>query len=81
MRRILSVLTVAALMAAMMVITALPAFADKGGAPNDDACHGQIVSSLASGGITPPEAAEGSSPPRENAGEYNKDIKEYRASK
>ena len=53
MRRIISVLVVAALMAAMMVVTALPAFADAGGLSNENACHGQALSGFAKNGAPP----------------------------
>jgi hypothetical protein len=72
MRRIFSVLAVAALMAAMMVTTALPAFADKGGVPNENACHGQNNKALNSFGLTPPETAQLFG--FDNAGDYNKLI-------
>jgi hypothetical protein len=43
MKRIFSLLAVTVLMVAMLVATALPAFADTGGVPDNDACHGQLV--------------------------------------
>ena len=38
MKRIIMVLTVALVVAAMMVAMAMPAFADKGGRPHDPSC-------------------------------------------
>ncbi len=43
MRRILLVLSVAALMVAMMVATAMPAFAAKGGIPNSEQGKGKAA--------------------------------------
>jgi hypothetical protein len=74
MRRILLVLTVALVMAAMMVAVAAPAFADKGGIPNENACHGQFISTAAQLGFPPPIGAELSG--LENAGQLNKRVKE-----
>jgi hypothetical protein len=73
MKRILLVLAVAAVMAAMMVAVAAPAFADKGGIPNKNACHGQFISTVAQLGFPPPIAAEETG--SENAGEFNKRVK------
>ena len=74
MRRIGSVLAIAALMSALLVATALPAFADQGGAPNEKACHGQVIHTLARLGAPPPFYAEFFD--LANAGEFNKGVKE-----
>ncbi len=59
MRRILLVLSVGLVIAAMVAVSAVPAFADQGGIPNQNACQGQIISTFASDfGLTPPEAVE-----------------------
>ena len=50
MRRILTVLAVAALMAAMMAFGALPAFADKGGGGHKSECEYGDTSCVMSGG-------------------------------
>jgi hypothetical protein len=60
MRRILMVLSLSALLVSAM---AVPAFADKGGLPNEKndnkACHGQTIRGNATeNGLTPPEHAE-----------------------
>ena len=46
MRGLLRVLAVAALMAAMLVASAMPAFADKGGDPRSEAGYGSWVKKL-----------------------------------
>jgi hypothetical protein len=75
LRRMILVLTVAGLTAAMMLAMAKPAFADQGGVFNQHACHGQSVSDLASNlGGTPAELAR-NDPRFDNAGDVNKFIK------
>ena len=81
MRRIMLVATVAALMAAMMVAMAMPAFADEGGVPDQNACQGQVISTLNTGyGSTPKETAEVASPffpgQIENVGDFTKLVRE-----
>ncbi len=63
MRRILLRLSVAALMAAMIAVMAVPAFADNGGVPNDDAAFGQGTSF----GASNPQAGGVGLNPRERA--------------
>jgi hypothetical protein len=81
MRRILMVLSLSALLVSAM---AVPAFADKGGLPNEKndnkACHGQTIRGNASvNELTPPELAEQVEQagiiPVENAGDLSKLIK------
>ena len=74
MRRIISVVVVASVMAAMMLVMAMPAFADKGGDPNEKACHGQVVKTENQLGNTPAEGVE-QVVGVNNAGELNKGIK------
>ena len=52
MKRILMVLSIAALMAAMVVATAMPAFADKGGVPGHCTQEGNflVIETCAGGG-------------------------------
>ncbi len=73
MKRIVMVLTVAFVMAAMMVAMAVPAFADAGGVPNERACHGQVVKTENQIGTTPHEGVEQLG--LNNAGELNKGVK------
>ncbi len=70
MKRIVSVLAVMALMAAMLVAMAMPAFADKGGVPNEKACHGQVLKQENQMGTTPHEGVDQVGV--DNAGELNK---------
>jgi hypothetical protein len=73
-RRIILLLSVATLMAVMLVAMAMPAFAAKGGVPNEKACVGQVLraeNQLL--GITPHESAEEFG--LNNAGEILKGIK------
>ena len=82
MRRILMVLSLSALLVSAI---AVPAFADKGGLPNEKndnkACHGQTIRGNATErGVTPPELAEqlDQAIPEleiENAGDLSKLIK------
>ena len=64
LKRILTLLAAVAVMAAMMVVSALPAFAahSRGlGEPNDKACQGVIIGGLAHSKfepLPPPTAAE-----------------------
>jgi hypothetical protein len=63
MRRLLLVLSIAALMAAMVVASAMPAFADKGGVPHDPSCGaGRLLLSVAIPDPTRPGASEISLP-------------------
>jgi hypothetical protein len=83
MRRILMLVTVALVMAAMMVAMAMPAFADEGGVPDQNACQGQVISTMNTGyGFTLKEAAEVASPffPGliENVGDFTKLVGEGR---
>jgi hypothetical protein len=73
MKRIIMVLTVALVVAAMMVAMAMPAFADKGGNPNEKACHGQTLKTANQEGDTPAEGVEQLG--LNNAGELNKGVK------
>jgi len=50
------------------------ASADPGGTQNTNACHGHVISTLASNGITPVDIAKGTDF-YANAGSFNKDIK------
>ena len=83
MRRILMVGTVALIMAALMVATAVPVFANKGGFPSENssnhACHGQTIrGKITDDGKTPPvlaEEAEQAGFDVENAGDLSKLIK------
>jgi hypothetical protein len=74
MKRILLVLAIAALMTAMLGASALPALADAGGVPNDNACHGQVIKFSNQAGFTPNVGAEFLG--QDNAGEWNKAAKE-----
>jgi hypothetical protein len=83
LRRRLAVLVAAAMMVASMLAFSAPTFADKGGTPNAKACHGQAVSAANRiEGVTPHEAVQflnahnPEQPPLENAGEFNKLVKE-----
>jgi hypothetical protein len=60
-------------MAALVLAMAMPAFADKGGVPNEKACHGQTVKAGNQKGVTPAEGAQGVGV--NNAGELNKGVK------
>jgi hypothetical protein len=62
-----------AVLAMMVLAMAIPALADKGGVPNEKACHGQVVKAENQNGTTPHEGAAqlGVS----NAGEVNKLVK------
>ena len=73
MKRIISVLAVAALMAVMSVAMAAPAFADPSDPPR---CHGQF-NKLAHQliGVTPADAVD-QNPILENAGNWNKEVQE-----
>ena len=73
MRRILTVVAVALVMAAMMLAMAMPVFADEGGVPNEKACHGQVVKSENQIGTTPHEGVAQLG--LNNAGELNKGVK------
>ena len=79
MRRLLTVFVVMAVMAALAAAMAVPAFADKGGEPNENACQGQINSILNTRyGTNPKEAADllgqrGLS--TGNPGDYEKQIR------
>jgi hypothetical protein len=72
-RRVLLVMAVAALMAAMMVAIAMPAFADAGGVPNENACAGQTNKENNQAGFTPREAAEFFG--LRTAGDFNKFVR------
>lgn len=56
--RIRTALVGAAVAGLALTATAPAALADKGGEPNDNACHGQLVSSAASHGFTPGHVAQ-----------------------
>jgi hypothetical protein len=73
MRRIMLLVTLALVMAAMIVAMAMPAFADEGGVPNEKACHGQVVNTENQLGNTPHEGVEQVGV--NNAGELNKGVK------
>ncbi len=73
MRRLMLLVVVALVMAAMMLAMAMPAVADKGGVPNEKACHGQTVKAGNQGGDTPHEGAQQEG--LNNAGELNKGVK------
>ena len=73
MKRILLLATTALVMAATMVAMARPALADKGGVPNERACHGQVVKTENRIGTTPHEGVAQLG--LNNAGELNKLVK------
>ena len=73
MKRIMLLVTLALVMAAMIVAMTMPAFADEGGVPNEKACHGQVVKTENQLGNTPHEGAEQVGV--DNAGELNKGVK------
>lgn len=81
MRRITSVLAVAAAMAAVMVGSAIPAFAAHSqgqGTPNEKACQGVIIGGLAHsknplGPFTPPIMAELTG---YSVGDYTENVRE-----
>ena len=75
MKRMLMVLTVALVMAAMMVATAMPAFADAGGVPNENACAGQVNKLDNQRGFTPAEIARAKPRLFGNAGDVEKFIR------
>jgi hypothetical protein len=58
MKRILMLATVALVMAAMIVAMAMPAFADEGGIPNENACLGQTLKVANQHGEGPPVGVE-----------------------
>jgi hypothetical protein len=64
MRRIVMLVTVALVMAAMMLAMAIPAFADKGGVEHAGSCG--IGKSTAHGGIASPETPGASEYARES---------------
>jgi hypothetical protein len=70
MKRILVMLAVMALLLALL---ALPAFAAGGGAPNEPACLGQTVKVANQEGNTPHEGVEQTG--RDNAGELLQAVK------
>ena len=72
-RRIILVLVVATLMAVLLVAMAMPAFAAKGGVPNEKACLGQIFRAENQMGNTPQEAVQPLG--LNNVGEVVKGIK------
>jgi hypothetical protein len=80
MRRSLMRLVVVAVMAALAAAMAVPVFAAKGGDPNENACQGQINSTLNTvNGTNPKEGADllrqlGFS--TGNPGDYEKQIRE-----
>ena len=57
LRRKLSVLLATALLLAIGLVFSAPAFAERGGTPNEKACRGQTVSVLSRIGLPPPEIA------------------------
>jgi hypothetical protein len=73
MKRIIMMLTVALVVAALIVAMAMPAFADKGGVPNEKACHGQVVKAENQLGTTPHEGVDQLG--LNNAGELHKEVK------
>ena len=80
MKRILTVLAAVAVMAAMMMVSALPAFAAHSqghGEPNEKACQGVIIGGLAHSKfepLPPPRAAERLSYP--SVKDYTKGARE-----
>ena len=72
-RRIILVLSVATLMAVMVVAMAMPAFAAKGGVPNEKACLGETVKAENQNGTTPHEGVQQVG--LNNAGELLKGVK------
>jgi len=72
MKRIISVLAVAALVAVMLVAMAAPAFADPSIPPQ---CHGKFNQLANQLGITPKDAVD-QNPILENAGNWNKEVQE-----
>ena len=66
-------LTVLLMAVMMLVVSAAPAMADKGGVPNEKACHGQVVKTENQLGTTPHEGAQQLG--LNNAGEVNKGVK------
>ena len=72
MKRIISVLAVAALIAVMLVAMAAPAFADPSNPPR---CHGKLNQLANQLGLTPRDGVE-QNPALDNAGEWNKEIQE-----
>jgi hypothetical protein len=73
LRKKKAVLVAMVLMLATMVAMAMPAFADKGGVPNEKACHGQVVKAENQLGTTPHEGVDQVGV--DNAGELNKLVK------
>jgi hypothetical protein len=73
MRRILLVMTVASVLTAMIVAMAMPAFADEGGVPNEEACLGQTVKTANQFGDNPHVGVEQAGV--DNAGELLKGAK------
>ena len=57
-RRIILLLSVATLMVVMLVAMAMPAFAAKGGVPNEKACLGAALHAEVKMGNTPPVSRE-----------------------
>ena len=78
MKRMISVLTVAALMVAMLVGSAMPAFADAKPQADDNNCQGNTVSHI-SPELNPGQLAKLVLEPDDfgNAGDVNKYIKDF----
>ena len=72
-RRIILLLAVATLMAVLLVAMAMPAFAAKGGVPNEKACLGETVKAENQLGNTPQEGVQQLG--LNNAGELIKGVK------
>jgi hypothetical protein len=73
MRRIMLLVTLALVMAAMIVAMAMPAFADESGVPNEEACLGQTVKTANQFGDNPHVGVEQAGV--DNAGELLKGAK------
>jgi hypothetical protein len=75
-RRIILLLSVATLMVVMLVAMAMPAFAAKGGVPNEKACLGAVLHAEVQMRNTPPVSREVAQQlGLNNTGEVNKLIK------
>jgi hypothetical protein len=69
---LLTVVVVVLVMATMLLAMAMPVFADKGGVPNEKACHGQVVKTENQLGTTPHEGVQQLG--LNNAGELHKEV-------
>jgi hypothetical protein len=73
LRKKLAVLLATALLLVIGLIFSAPAFAERGGSPNEKACRGQTVSTLSRIGLPPPEVAGYIGEP--NAGGFLSEVK------